>query len=246
MDTSQFPPTPPQQSASQATPPAAPPAAAQVDPQVQRAVQDAQQERQAAQQAREEAQEAQQAAQAAQEHAQAILDAAEQHQAQQTPPAAAPISPSTSTAGSIRAQFADWPQPGDTRPQPWDLDAAGVPEEDRKLAPGARDTASPVVIRHSYPIVSLGSQGSVVSDLAGRLHLLGYESDITRGENKFSSLTESVMGAVDKFREDYNVQEDPTPFGGNTAKARERAAAIVGPYTWEAILRASERELATL
>lgn len=144
-------------------------------------------------------------------------------------------------AQTLRQQFADWPQKGDERPQPWDLDALKVPKAERELEPGKPNTVSPVVIRHSYPILASGSQGSAVSELATRLHLLGYETDLARGENPFSVLTHDVLSAVDKFREDHGVEEDPTPYGGNTAQSRARAAHTVGPFTWEAILRASER-----
>jgi peptidoglycan hydrolase-like protein with peptidoglycan-binding domain len=145
---------------------------------------------------------------------------------------------------TVRQQFADWPVKGDERPQPWDLDACKIPKADRELEDGAPDTISPVAIRHSYPILSTGSTGSPVTDLATRLKVLGYPTDISRGENPFGILTDSVMQAVEQFREDYNVQEDPTPYGSGP-KARERAASVVGPYTWEGLIRASDRELQT-
>lgn len=140
-----------------------------------------------------------------------------------------------------RQRYADWPQKGDQRPQPWDLDAVGIPEHERRLDPGAPDTVSPVVIRHSYPILSSGSAGAVVNDLAARLALLGYQTDISQGANPFGVVTESVMNAVERFRDGYGVQEDPTAFGGNTENGRRRASAMIGPYTWEALVRASDR-----
>jgi hypothetical protein len=250
--TDPFPPNPTAAAAaSTEQPPAATPETEQATtmaPQIQaaeqraqQAIQEAQQERAIAQRERAAAQEAQQAAAAAQDAAEQALQGS-----QPTPKGSPPAVPGQASMPTKREAFSTWPRKGDLRPQPWDLDALEISPEMAKLAPGARDTVSPVVIHHSYPILSLGSQGSTVADLAGRLHLLGYDTDITRGENMFNTLTESVMGAVDQFREDYNVQEDPTPYGGRTAKAAERAAAIVGPYTWEAILRASERELAAI
>jgi peptidoglycan hydrolase-like protein with peptidoglycan-binding domain len=140
-----------------------------------------------------------------------------------------------------RQRYVDWPQKGDTRPQPWDLDAVGIAPHERDLPPGAPDTISPVLIRHSYPILASGSAGAAVNDLASRLALLGYQTDISRGENPFGVLTDKVLAAVERFREDYGVQEDPTPFGGDTDRSRRRAAAIVGPYTWEALIRVSDR-----
>jgi hypothetical protein len=142
-----------------------------------------------------------------------------------------------------RQRYADWPQKDDARPQPWDLDQVGIAKHERELEPGAPDTISPVVIRHSYPILTTGSGGAAVSELASRLNILGYKSDIARGENPFSTLTQDVMSAVEEFREDYHVEEDPTPYGGNTSRSRQRAANTVGPYTWEALVRASDRAL---
>jgi hypothetical protein len=142
-----------------------------------------------------------------------------------------------------RQQYADWPQKGDQRAQPWDLDAVGIARSDRELAPGAPDTVSPVVIRHSYPILTSGSGGAAVAELASRLHLLGYVTDLARGENPFATVTSDVLSAVEKFREDYGVQEDPTPYGGNTDRSRSRAANTIGPFTWEGVIRASDRLL---
>jgi hypothetical protein len=142
-----------------------------------------------------------------------------------------------------RQRYADWPQKSDQRAQPWDLDAVGISKADRDLAPGAPDTVSPVVIRHSYPILTSGSGGAAVAELASRLHLLGYPTDMARGENPFATVTSDVLSAVEKFREDHNVQEDPTPYGGNTDRSRGRAANTIGPYTWEAVIRASDRLL---
>lgn len=147
---------------------------------------------------------------------------------------------------TLRSQYADWPQPADTRAQPWDLDAIGIPKHERELAPGAPDTISPIVIRHSYPILASGSAGAVVNELASRLHLLGFDTDISKGENAFGVVTDKVMAAVEAFREAYGVKEDPTPYGGNTESTRTRAALTIGPFTWEALIRASDRVLQTL
>lgn len=144
-------------------------------------------------------------------------------------------------APSLRSQYADWPQKGDQREQPWDLDALGVPNSDRELEPGTPNTVSPVVIRHSYPLLASGSAGAPVAELAARLHLLGYATDIAEGKNPFSILTTNVMSAVERFREEHNVREDPTAYGGDTEAGRRQANEVVGPYTWEALLRASER-----
>lgn len=143
-----------------------------------------------------------------------------------------------------RQRYADWPVLEDDRAQPWDLDKVGIAKHDQALEPGMPDTISPIVIRHSYPILTTGSGGAAVSELATRLNILGYTTDISRGENPFSTLTQNVMSAVEQFREDYHVEEDPTPYGGDTSRSRQRAANTVGPYTWEALVRASDRALA--
>lgn len=147
-----------------------------------------------------------------------------------------------------RQAYADWPQPNDQRAQPWENE--GVSREDRdKLLdnPGTPDTASAIVIGHSMPILSSGSggeQASFVRELGRRLNILGYTTSIGTNVNPWANCDESVMGAVERFREEHNVQEDPTAWGGNTAAGRQRADAHIGPWTWEAIIRASDRKLA--
>jgi hypothetical protein len=49
------------------------------------------------------------------------------------------------------------------------------------------------------------------------------------------------MAAVHSFRDAYGVQEDPSGWGGDTPDGRNRAAAHIGPWTWEAILRVGKR-----
>lgn len=149
------------------------------------------------------------------------------------------------TQPTLRQQYADWPRKGDQRPQPWDLEELGIPASERELPPGAPNTVSPMLIRHSYPILASGSAGAVVNDLAARLAVLGYHTDISQGTNPFGIVTDSVMAAVEQFRDDYGVKEDPTPYGGNTQASRERAAQTIGPWTWEGIIRASDRLLQT-
>jgi hypothetical protein len=164
-------------------------------------------------------------------------------------PNAAPADSTVQVAASPRTVYADWPQKADERAQPWDHDKNGSSREDRdKLLdnPGTPNTVTPTV-SHSMPMLSSGSGGDsawAVGELARRLHILGYHTDVGEGTNPFSVLTQSVMSAVERFREDHNVSEDPSGFGGNTAAGRARAGAHVGPWTWEAIIRASERELA--
>jgi peptidoglycan hydrolase-like protein with peptidoglycan-binding domain len=147
----------------------------------------------------------------------------------------------TATQESPRQRYADWPHKGDDRAQPWDLDAVGVDKADRELEPGARDTVSPVVLRHSYPTLVSGSADPAVAELGRRLAALGYANSVSEGANPFGVVDDSVLSAVDRFRDDYGVQEDPTPYGGTSTAAQIRAALHIGPYTWEAIIRASDR-----
>jgi peptidoglycan hydrolase-like protein with peptidoglycan-binding domain len=140
-----------------------------------------------------------------------------------------------------RQAYKDWPKKGDERAQPWNLDAVGIAKSDRELEPGARDTISPVVIRHSCPILVSGSADPIVADLGRRLDVLGYGNSVSEGANPFGIVDESIFNAVERFREDYGVEEDPTPYGGTTTAATLRAAQVIGPYTWEAVIRASDR-----
>jgi peptidoglycan hydrolase-like protein with peptidoglycan-binding domain len=155
-----------------------------------------------------------------------------------------PDTTATATAEqpSLRQRYRDWPQKGDEdRAQPWDLDALNVPKSDRELDDGARDTVSPVVIRHAYPVLASGAASPAVAELGRRLADLGYDNSVSEGANPFNVVDDSVLSAVDRFRSDYGVQEDPTPYGGTNTAAQLRAALHIGPYTWEAVLRASDR-----
>lgn len=154
--------------------------------------------------------------------------------------------PASAPAPSLRAQYADWPQKNDTRAQPWDLDALGVPPSDRDAVRDSPlpNTISPIVIGHRMPILSSGSgmgDSWAVNELARRLHVLGYQTSSSAGRNPWGVLDDSIMTAVEQFRQDHGVEEDPTGWGGNTHASREKAAAHVGPWTWEALIRASDR-----
>lgn len=90
-------------------------------------------------------------------------------------------------------------------------------------------------IHHSRrPTLSSGSGGEPVAELASLLHELGYETSISHGENPFSVLDGSIMAAVERFRSEHGVEEDPSGF-----RDRAEAAQHVGPWTWEALLRAA-------
>lgn len=136
----------------------------------------------------------------------------------------------------------DDPQHGSDKPQPWDLNALGLSQAAAELEPGAPNTVAPVVIEHSYPILVSGSSDPSVQELGRRLAKLGYANSVSRGENPFGVVDETIMAAVHGFRQTYNVQEDPSGFGGDIPYGRQRAESHIGPWTWEAIVRASDRD----
>ena len=143
----------------------------------------------------------------------------------------------SSSSSSPRAGFKDWPRKGYSGAQPWDWDALGI-DKPHQL----EDKDVPVNVTHPYPTVTEGEAGEAVRDLGQRLSDLGYETSIVDGTNPFNVFDASVVRAVEKFRDDYGVQEAPTEaFGGDTTEGRQRANRFVSAYTWEAIVRASDR-----
>jgi hypothetical protein len=141
------------------------------------------------------------------------------------------------SSGAGAEALADWPSKGYDGEQPWEV-VDPYSEEARRLheEPGSPNDVAPIVLTHSHPILTSGSGGVEVAELAQKLAALGYRTSISRGENPFATLDPSVMAAVNQFRDDYGVREDPGSFGGE-----EIARNHVGPYTWEALDRAVER-----
>jgi hypothetical protein len=141
----------------------------------------------------------------------------------------------------LREAFADWPQRGDkfaSAPQPYELQQLGLPQPgvNRDHLPGGEpDNISPVVVSHALPQVTPGSAGSPVSLLAQLLAKIGYPTSISRGQNHTFSFDESVNQAVQSFKRDWHVVEDSTAF-----RTAEEAAQTVGPWIWEALLRATK------
>jgi peptidoglycan hydrolase-like protein with peptidoglycan-binding domain len=138
----------------------------------------------------------------------------------------------------------DWPASGGNgKPQPWDLDALGLKNDGRDLAPGAPNTVAPIVPRAGLPTLAEGSQHDRVPELCRRLEALGYPTSNADGGNPHGLVDKTVLQAVQKFRSDFGVQEAPTDtWGGETDEGRRAAANHIGPYTWEALIRASDRE----
>jgi hypothetical protein len=133
--------------------------------------------------------------------------------------AAAPADAKSSSSPSSSKSSSKWASKGYRGKQPWEEDDHGAE------------------LHHSRkPILTSGSGGEPVNELASLLHELGYQTSISRGENSFSILDDSIMGAVQRFRSEHGVEEDPSGF-----RDRAEAASHVGPWTWEALLRATGR-----
>jgi hypothetical protein len=134
-----------------------------------------------------------------------------------------------------------WATEGYDGPQPWDHKELGIdPAAIQNLDPGAPNTVTPVV-SHSYPILTSGSAHPVVHELGRKLAELGYANSVSRGTNPFGAVDETILAAVDQFRSRHGIEEDPSGFGGATPAGRRNAAAHIGPWTIEGILRAHER-----
>ena len=149
----------------------------------------------------------------------------------------------------------EWPKQGGVDgPQPWDLRAQGlkVGTDDSgsttvidphsghvvELDAGGTDTISPIVPAHGRPPLSSGSAGSAVLELGALLADIGYPNSVSKGLNPYGIFDESIAGAVERFRYDFDVKEDPSQF---TRDKDANAASHVLAYTWEAILRAAKR-----
>lgn len=137
--------------------------------------------------------------------------------------------------------LAGWASKDYDGPQPWDHKALGVADRDRDLEPGEANTITPTVT-HSHPILTSGSAHPVVHELGRKLAALGFPNTVSRGENPFGHVDQSIMTAVDAFRSGFGVQEDPSGFGGNHPAGRQLAAVHIGPWTIEAILHAHQNQ----
>jgi hypothetical protein len=142
-----------------------------------------------------------------------------------------------------RERLKSWPSRGYDGPQPWDLKGLGIAAAAADLEPGEPNTVAPVVVGHGHPVLTSGAAGEAVAELGRRLKALGYPTSISAGENPFNVYDDTVAQAVQLFRGEFNVHEDPAGFGGNHPDGERAAERHVGPYTWEAVIRASDREL---
>lgn len=95
--------------------------------------------------------------------------------------------------------------------------------------------------KHTKTPLGPGAAGPAVLELAQLLDGLGYPCDISEGRNAFCVFGNAELAAVKRFRDDYGVREDPSGFGGGS-EAAQLAERYVGPWTWEALLRASKQD----
>ncbi|MEA2664885.1 MAG: hypothetical protein QOI11_1829 [Candidatus Eremiobacteraeota bacterium] len=117
-----------------------------------------------------------------------------------------------------------WPAKGYEGDQPWQADEPDVTP------------------RAGLPILSSGSVDPQTPDIFRKLAELDekYQTPISRGETAHGVVGAEEMAAVRAFRRDYNVLEDPSPFGGDNPTGREVADNHIGPWTLEALFRAHD------
>lgn len=158
----------------------------------------------------------------------AALDPAEAPAAVPAPPAAPPApsgpippppaAPQAAAPAQPKVMPAEWPHAGYDGPQPWEAD-------------------NPPALTQNHLMVSSGSAGPEVVELAALLAHLGYGSSITEGRNPHAIYDSSAADAVRAFCSEYGVAEDPKVLAARTADT-------AGPWIWEALTRAVHRQLA--
>lgn len=117
--------------------------------------------------------------------------------------------------GSSSSSSSSWPSKGYSGSQPWEADEAPP-------------------VSHSKPQLVSGSAGPEVQELGQLLARLGYETDASEGRNPFSVVGPSEVAAIQAFRRDYGVKEDPSGYPDLDDDARR----TIGPWTWEALYKA--------
>lgn len=147
---------------------------------------------------------------------------------------------STSTEQRQPHPLDNWPSKDYEGPQPWEHDELNISREDRDNIGSSENTVTPT-ISHHHPILTSGSAHQSVHEIGRKLGDLGFPNSVSRGENPFGSVDESVMTSVHAFRAQYGVRPDPSGFGGNTPNGRSSAEAHLDPWTVEAILKAHEK-----
>lgn len=146
---------------------------------------------------------------------------------------AAPVAPTPDVAPSIgtlgtmpavapqaaqpkqEALPADWPYKGFSGVQPY-------------------RAVNPPEITHSQRMVSSGTTGEEVVQLAALLARLGYPTALSEGQNPHAIYDEAMASQVRRFCEDFGVSEDP-------AIVQAMTPDTVGPWLWEALIRAAHK-----
>jgi hypothetical protein len=148
--------------------------------------------------------------------------------------------PASSTAGSSSSAAPKWPRKGYDGPPPWELAAEHYePEDDGYPVP----YTGPGAVTHNKPLLTEGSAGPDVAELARRLALLGPEyrdNTIAQGRNPGDVLDSSVMRSVRAFQRDYGVAENEDSFNGGSVPGSALVDRHVGPYTWQSIIQLSD------
>jgi peptidoglycan hydrolase-like protein with peptidoglycan-binding domain len=112
-----------------------------------------------------------------------------------------------------------WPSKGYTGPQPWEVD-------------------EPPALGHREGLLLVGSAGDDVRTLCALLAYAGYPTDVAEGkDNPLSVFDASVKAAVESFRRDYGIKEDPAIIAASTND-------VAGPWTWAALYRIARRRAA--
>lgn len=128
------------------------------------------------------------------------------------PAQAAAAAPPTPTPPPAKVMDTSWPFQGYSGPQPWEADNTPT-------------------LTQNHLMLSSGSSGPEVVELAALLGELGYATNITAGQNPHAIYDQGISAAVQSFCRDYGVAEDP-------AVRRARTEDTVGPWIWEALTRA--------
>jgi hypothetical protein len=138
--------------------------------------------------------------------------------APETPLPATPPPAQAAAPAQPKVMDPEWPHVGYQGPQPWEAD-------------------NPPALTQNHLMLSSGSAGDEVVELAAFLAYLGYGTSISAGQNPHAIYDSGVSDAVRAFCADYSVAEDP--------KVRQaRTEDTVGPWIWEALVRAAHKKLA--
>lgn len=129
-----------------------------------------------------------------------------------------PPAEQVAAAPEPKVMDASWPFAGYAGPQPWEAD-------------------NPPALTQNRLMVSSGSAGDEVVELAALLAHLGYGTTISAGQNPHAIYDTGVSEAVAAFCADYGVKEDPKVTAARTPDT-------VGPWLWEAITRAAHKKIA--